>query len=46
MKSSYELAMERLSKNTPTKKLSEAQKKELAELIQNTPRKSPNARLD
>ncbi|HZL13304.1 MAG TPA: hypothetical protein VFC85_04105 [Verrucomicrobiae bacterium] len=32
MKSSYELAMERLSKNAPTKKLTDAQKKELAEL--------------
>ncbi|HEY5296357.1 MAG TPA: hypothetical protein VIK59_00360 [Verrucomicrobiae bacterium] len=32
MKSSYELAMERLNKNTPTKKLTDAQKKELAEL--------------
>ena len=32
MKSSYELAMERLNKNAPTKKLSGAQKKELAEL--------------
>jgi hypothetical protein len=32
MKSSYELAMERLSKNAPTKKLSGAQKKQLAEL--------------
>jgi chromosome segregation ATPase len=32
MKSSYELAMERLSKNAPTKKLSDAQKKQLAEL--------------
>lgn len=32
MKTAYELAMERLSRNTPTKKLSEAQKKELAEL--------------
>jgi hypothetical protein len=32
MKSSYELAMERLNKNAPTKKLSDAQKKELAEL--------------
>lgn len=32
MKTSYELAMERLNKNTPTVKLSAAQKKELAEL--------------
>jgi hypothetical protein len=32
MKSSYELAMERLNKNAPTKKISGAQKKELAEL--------------
>jgi hypothetical protein len=32
MKSSYELAMERLNKNAPTKKISDAQKKELAEL--------------
>jgi hypothetical protein len=32
MKSSYELAMERLNKNAPAKKLTEAQKKELAEL--------------
>jgi len=32
MKSSYELAMERLSKTAPTVKLSAAQKKELAEL--------------
>jgi chromosome segregation ATPase len=32
MKSSYELAMERLSKNAPSKKLTEAQKKQLAEL--------------
>jgi hypothetical protein len=32
MKSSYELAMERLNKNAPSKKLSDAQKKELAEL--------------
>jgi hypothetical protein len=32
MKSSYELAMERLSKNAPSKKLTEAQKKHLAEL--------------
>jgi hypothetical protein len=32
MKSSYELAMERLNKNAPTKKISEAQKKQLAEL--------------
>jgi hypothetical protein len=32
MKSSYELAMERLNKNAPGKKLSDAQKKELAEL--------------
>jgi hypothetical protein len=32
MKSSYELAMERLSKSAPTTKLSDAQKKQLAEL--------------
>ncbi|MGH7952518.1 MAG: hypothetical protein ACREFE_11450 [Limisphaerales bacterium] len=32
MKSSYELAMERLNKNAPIKKLTEAQKKEIAEL--------------
>ncbi len=32
MKSAYELAMERLNKNAPSKKLSDAQKKELAEL--------------
>ena len=32
MKSSYELAMERLNKSAPTVKLSGAQKKELAEL--------------
>jgi hypothetical protein len=32
MKSSYELAMERLNKTAPTVKLSAAQKKELAEL--------------
>jgi hypothetical protein len=32
MKSSYELAMERLNKSAPTVKLSAAQKKELAEL--------------
>ena len=32
MKSSYELAMERLNKNAPSTKLSAAQKKELAEL--------------
>jgi hypothetical protein len=32
MKSSYELAMERLNKNAPTKKLTDAQKKALAEL--------------
>jgi nitroimidazol reductase NimA-like FMN-containing flavoprotein (pyridoxamine 5'-phosphate oxidase superfamily) len=32
MKSSYELAMERLNKNTPSVKLTEAQKKQLAEL--------------
>ena len=32
MKSSYELAMERLNKNAPTVKLTDAQKKELAEL--------------
>lgn len=30
MKTAYELAMERLGKNAPTKKLTEAQKKELA----------------
>ncbi|MGA2544258.1 MAG: hypothetical protein ABSG78_22130 [Verrucomicrobiota bacterium] len=32
MKSSYELAMERLGKNAPTAKLSDDQKKQLAEL--------------
>jgi hypothetical protein len=32
MKSSYELAMERLNKTAPTVKLSNAQKKEIAEL--------------
>ena len=32
MKSSYELAMERLNKTAPSAKLSAAQKKELAEL--------------
>lgn len=32
MKSAYELAMERLSKNSPTVTLSDAQKAELAEL--------------
>jgi hypothetical protein len=32
MKTAYELAMERLNKNSPTKTLSEAQKKALAEL--------------
>jgi molybdopterin converting factor small subunit len=32
MKSSYELAMERLSKNSPATKLSATQKKQLAEL--------------
>ncbi len=32
MKTAYELAMERLNKNTPSKKLTEAQKKELADL--------------
>jgi hypothetical protein len=32
MKTAYELAMERLSKNAPSVKLSDAQKKELAEL--------------
>jgi hypothetical protein len=32
MKSSYELAMERLSKSAPTVKVSDAQKKEMAEL--------------
>ena len=32
MKSSYELAMERLNKNAPTVKLTDAQKKALAEL--------------
>jgi len=32
MKTAYELAMERLNKTGPTVKLSEAQKKELAEL--------------
>ena len=32
MKSAYELAMERLSKSSPTVKLSDEQKKQLAEL--------------
>ena len=32
MKSSYEIAMERLSKASPASRLSEAQKKQLAEL--------------
>ena len=32
MKSSYELAMERLNKNSPATKLTAAQKKQLAEL--------------
>ncbi|MDE3067110.1 MAG: hypothetical protein KGJ60_06105 [Verrucomicrobiota bacterium] len=32
MKTAYELAMERLNKTAPTKKLTEAQKKEMAEL--------------
>jgi hypothetical protein len=32
MKSAYELAMERLNKSSPSVKLNEAQKKELAEL--------------
>jgi hypothetical protein len=32
MKSSYELAMERLNKTAPTVKLTDAQKKEIAEL--------------
>jgi hypothetical protein len=32
MKTSYELAMERLNKSAPVTKLSDAQKKELAEL--------------
>jgi len=32
MKSSYELAMERLSEKSPTVKLSDKQKKELAEI--------------
>jgi hypothetical protein len=32
MKTAYELAMERLGKNAPTVKLSDAQKKQLAEL--------------
>jgi hypothetical protein len=32
MKSSYELAMERLSKNAPAQKLTAAQKKQLADL--------------
>jgi hypothetical protein len=32
MKSSYELAMERLSKSSPTTKLTDKQKKDLAEL--------------
>jgi len=32
MKTAYELAMERLNQNAPTKKLTEAQKRELADL--------------
>ena len=32
MKTAYELAMERLNKTAPAKKMNEAQKKELAEL--------------
>jgi hypothetical protein len=32
MKSAYELAMERLSKTSPTQKISDVQKKELAEI--------------
>ena len=32
MKSAYELAMERLDKSSPTKKVSEKQKKQMAEL--------------
>jgi hypothetical protein len=32
MKSAYELAMERLNKNSPTVKLTDQQKKELAEI--------------
>ena len=32
MKTAYELAMERLSKNAPTVKLTDAQKKQLSEL--------------
>ena len=32
MKSAYELAMERLNKNSPTTKLTDEQKKKLAEL--------------
>ena len=32
MKTAYELALERLNKSAPAKKLTEAQKKELAEL--------------
>lgn len=32
MKTAYELAMERLNKNVPTKKLTKAQKQELADL--------------
>jgi hypothetical protein len=32
MKTAYELAMERLNKSVPAKKISQAQKKELAEL--------------
>jgi hypothetical protein len=32
MKTAYELAMERLQKSAPTRRLSETQKKELAEL--------------
>jgi hypothetical protein len=32
MKSAYELAMERLNKTSPTQKITDAQKKELAEI--------------
>lgn len=34
MKSAYELAMERLDKSAPTKKLTDAQKKKIAELTE------------
>jgi hypothetical protein len=44
-KTAYELPMERLNKTAPRKKLTEAQKRELAELDPNTPRKSLKAKL-